>query len=115
MESGGPGRSAGLERDEKVPRRGDLLCRLRPSDGARRGWTDEGRYRRRRQRNIVETAEVTALVVQVALRVLFGMVSVGRCLAHQVGMARMVESRTDDVRDRLNRPHQQEDSGQHPQ
>jgi hypothetical protein len=50
------------------------------------------------------------------IAVFFGMVSVGRCLAHQVVMASMVvASRADDVRDRLDRPHQQQDSGQHPQ
>jgi hypothetical protein len=59
---------------------------------------------------------VTALVVRVMIAVFFGMVSVGRCLAHQVVMASMVvASRADDVRDRLDRPHQQQDSGQHPQ
>jgi hypothetical protein len=115
MDSGEPGRSAGLEADEKVPRRGGLLRRLQPCDGGR-GWTDEGPYRWRRQRNIFETAEVTALMVGVTIAVFFGMVSVGRCLAHQVAMASMlVDARADHLRDRLDRPHQQQDSGQQPQ
>jgi hypothetical protein len=116
MVSGVPGRSAGLEADEKVPRRGGLLHRLQPCDGAGRGSTDERRYRWRGQRNIVETAEVTALMVRATIAVLFGMVSVGRCLAHQVAIASMVvDARADDVRDRLDRPHQQQDGGQPPQ
>jgi hypothetical protein len=115
MDSGEPGRSAGLEADEKVPRRGGLLRRLQPRDGGR-GWTDEGPYRWRRQRNIFETAEVTALMVGVTIAVFFGMVSVGRCLAHQVAMASMlVDARADHLRDRLDRPHQQQDSSQQPQ
>lgn len=116
MESGEVGRSARLEADEKVPRRGSLRRRLQPCERDERGWTDEGRYRWRWQRNIVETAEVTALMVRVTIAVLFGMVSVGRCLAHQVVVVRMgSDSRADDVRDRLDRPRQQQDSGQHSQ
>ena len=115
MESGELWRSAGLEADQKMARRGGLLRRLPPCDGDGRGWTDEGRYGGRWQRNIVETAEVAALMVRVAVAVFFGMVSVGRGLAHQVIVASMmVDCRADHVRDRLDRPHQQQDSGQHP-
>ena len=54
-------------------------------------------------------------MVRVAIAVFFGMVSVGRRLAHQVAVASMmVDCRAADVRDRLDRPHQQQDSGQHP-
>ena len=116
MESGELRRSAGLEADEKMPRRARLLRRLPPCDGDWRGWTDEGHYRWRWQRNIVETAEVAALMVGVVIAVAFGMVSVGCCLAHQVAVASMmVDCRADDVRDRLDRPNQQQDNGQHPQ
>ena len=44
MESGELRRSAGVEADEKVARRGGLLRRLRPCDGDGRGRRDEGRY-----------------------------------------------------------------------
>lgn len=116
MVLGVAGRSAGLEADEKVPRRCGLVHGLQPCDGAGRGSTDERRYRWRRQRNIVETAEVTALMVRMTIAVFFGPVSVGRCLAHRMAMASMlVNTGADDVRDRLDRPHQQQDSGQHPQ
>jgi hypothetical protein len=55
-------------------------------------------------------------MVWVAIAVVFRVVSFGRCLGHQVAVARIVkESRADDVRDWLDRPHQQQDSGQHPQ
>jgi hypothetical protein len=55
-------------------------------------------------------------MVPVTIVVLFGMVSVGRCLVHQVMVASlMVDGRAGDVRNRLNCPNQQQDNSQHPQ
>ena len=57
------------------------------------------------QRNIVETAEMAALMVRVVIAPVFGMVSGGRHLAHQIAVASMmVDCRAADVRDRLDRP-----------
>jgi hypothetical protein len=114
--SGEPRRSAGLETDQKVPRRGSLLRLFFPSDGNGRAWTDKGRYRWWWQRNIIETAEVAALMVLVAIAVFFGMLSVCRCVPHQLASASiMVDCTAADVQGRLDRPHQQQDSGHHPQ
>jgi hypothetical protein len=55
---------------------------------------------------------MAALMVLVAIAMFFGIVSIGRGLAHQVAVASMmVGCRAVDVRDRLDRPHQQQDSG----
>ena len=59
---------------------------------------------------------MAALMVRVAIAVLFGMVSVGRGHAHQVAVvSMMVDCRAADVRDRLDCPHQEQDSGQNAQ
>jgi hypothetical protein len=55
-------------------------------------------------------------MVWVVIAMFFRTVSVSRSLAHYVAVARMVsDPRTDDVRDRLDHPNQQQDSSQHPQ
>jgi hypothetical protein len=54
-------------------------------------------------------------MVWVVIAMFFRTVSVSRSLAHYVAVARMVsDPRTDDVRDRLDHPNQQQDSNQHP-
>jgi hypothetical protein len=54
-------------------------------------------------------------MVGVVIAMFFRTVSVSGCLAHYVAVARMVrDSSTDDVRDRLDHPNQQQDSGPAP-
>ena len=59
---------------------------------------------------------MAALMVRVVIAPVFGMVSGGRHLAHQIAVvSMMVDCRAADVRDGLDCPHQEQDSGQNKQ